>query len=389
MRVHTLLRSALIAPAVLVLITIAQAFNGTGTLVSQGITRTFIYHAPGASVAPGLPLVIVYHGTGGNGAGMEATTGFDAVADANNFIVVYPNSTTIGGDIQWNVYADNAPGHAGVGDANATDDVVFTDDLIDWFCSNDHIDPAHIYATGLSNGGFMTYLLALARPNKIAAFAPCSGNLWGDDAYLLNAFGTAFTPVAIYHVHGDPDPVVDYPDAVHDPNQWTWPLSSFGSSDCGNAVYNATTLTGNIQQLTWCDGSAGNGKKVEMIRVPGLGHAWANVAGYNAATAIWEFFSGYAIASPALNCAVGINDVAATKSALTVHPVPADNELNFSREVAAGTAMRIVDTQGREVWSGTSKGGTLLELPTLRAGAYRLEVSTPQEGRTVLGFVKR
>ncbi|HQW86055.1 MAG TPA: hypothetical protein PLH93_02660, partial [Flavobacteriales bacterium] len=89
----------------------ALAFDGNGTLVSQGLTRSFVYHAPGASVAPGRPLLIALHGTGGTGAGLRATSGLDAAADAYDLTVVYPNSTTIGGDLQWNVYADDQPGH--------------------------------------------------------------------------------------------------------------------------------------------------------------------------------------------------------------------------------------------------------------------------------------
>ena len=119
--------------SLLISATPALAYDGSGSFVSQGVTRSFVYHAPGTTVPEGLPLIIAFHGTGGTGAGFKAYCGLDAQADASNLIVVYPNSTTIGVDLQWNVYADDQPGHVGVGDANATDDVQFTRDLIDWF----------------------------------------------------------------------------------------------------------------------------------------------------------------------------------------------------------------------------------------------------------------
>jgi poly(3-hydroxybutyrate) depolymerase len=366
---------------------VARAYDGTGTIVSQGVTRTFEYHAPGASVADGLPLVIVYHGSGGSGASIRATTGFDAVADAHGFVVAYPNSTTIGGDIQWNVYADDAPGHGGVGDDNATDDVVFTDDLIDWFCANHHTDPARIYATGLSNGGFMTYLLSIERPGRIAAFAPASGSLWGDSDHLDAAFGEDYVPVPILHIHGDPDPVVDYPDAVHDPAQWTWPLSTYGWANCGNAEYTSVNIAPNVDRLTWCDDGAPGGADVSLVRVQGLGHAWANVAGYNASEEIWLFFSDHVLASPAFTCSVGI-DGPVCQEAIKVFPVPAANALHFSRPLAAGTSVKIMDGLGRSVHSGRMFNGTELPVADLDAGTYHIVIDEPSRSRVVLSFVK-
>lgn len=250
------------------------AFDGSGSLVSQGVDREFIYHAPGDVVAEDLPLLFVFHGLGSYNAEVRYFTGFDAVADANNFLVVYPQAAQIGGDVQWNVYADDVPGHAGVGEPSAADDVVFVDDLIDWFCANHHIDASRIYCTGHSNGGNFCYLLSLQRPGVFAAFAPASANLWGDEAYLTTMFGAGFNPVAIYHVHGDPDPVVNYPDSLHDPAEWTWPLSSFGYADCGVSSYSASNIVPGVDRLSWCDGTAPNGKRVELIRCQGIGHGW-------------------------------------------------------------------------------------------------------------------
>lgn len=373
---------AIASPSVTIL-----AFDGTGSLVSQGVTRDFIYHAPGASVAEGLPLVLVYHGLGSYNAEVQYFTGFDAVADANNFLVVYPQATLIGGDVQWNVYADDVPGHAGVGVADATDDVVFTDDLIDWFCANHHIDASRIYATGHSNGGNFCYLLSLQRPEKFAAFAPTSANLWGDDAYMTALFGAGFTPVAIYHVHGDPDPVVNYPDSLHDPGQWTWPLSSFGYADCGVQAYTSTMIVPGVDRLTWCDGNAPNGKRVELIRCTGIGHGWGDLPGYSASNAIWEFFSGYAIDAPALSCATGIAVPTASSAPLTMQAIVRD-ALLFSRPLEPAVDLRIMDAQGREVFGRSGSIGSELRLPALPAARYTVRIIEPRAGTTVRSMVK-
>jgi poly(3-hydroxybutyrate) depolymerase len=363
------------------------AFDGTGSLVSQGITRDFIYHAPGVSVAEGLPLVLVYHGLGSYNAEVQYFTGFDAVADANGFLVAYPQATQIGGDVQWNVYADDVPGHAGAGIPDATDDVVFTDDLIDWFCANHHIDASRIYATGHSNGGNFCYLLSLQRPEKFAAFAPTSANLWGDEAYMTAMLGPAFTPVAIYHVHGDPDPVVNYPDSLHDPGQWTWPLSSYGYADCGVQSYTSSTIVPGVDRLTWCDGNALNGKRVELIRCTGIGHGWADLPGYGASNAIWEFFSGYVVDAPALSCSTGVYGPTSGVAPLTMRTVVQD-ALLFSRPLEPAAEVRILDAQGRVVYGRAGTMGNELRLPSLPAARYTVRIIEPMAGSTVQAMVK-
>src|SRR4051794_32388936 len=84
--------------------------SGVESLVSGGRTRTFTYHLPSNLLKDNLPLIIAFHGDGGTGAGFQAYAGLDAVANTQNFIVVYPNAANVGGSSQFNKYADNAPG---------------------------------------------------------------------------------------------------------------------------------------------------------------------------------------------------------------------------------------------------------------------------------------
>ncbi|MBK7752476.1 MAG: hypothetical protein IPI41_07680 [Flavobacteriales bacterium] len=384
-----LIHPAVLAAAITLLPLGLRAFDATGSLVSQGLTRDFIYHAPGVAVAEDLPLVFVFHGLGSTAAEVQYQSGFDAVADANNFVVVYPSSTLIGGDVQWNVYADDVPGHAGIGEPTATDDVVFVDDLIDWFCMNHQIDASRIYVTGFSNGGNFCYLLALQRPGKIAAFAPTSANLVGETTYMDDMLGASFTPVAIYHVHGDPDSVVPYPDAVHDPAQWTWPLSSFGSGDCGVSEYTSQNIVPAVDRLTWCDGSAGNGKRVELIRCAGLDHAWGDLPGYSASNAIWEFFSGYTIDAPLFTCAVGVQEMTYGITPLTLQATIVDNAIGFSRALSMGSDVRVIDPQGREVLRRQGFAGSGLSLPDLAPGCYRVNVREPGAAGLALPIIVR
>src|SRR3954452_1276829 len=60
------------------------------SVAAAGLTRSYSIHVPGSLPAgKAVPLVFVFHGSGGNGAGMEAFSGFGPVADREGFILVY------------------------------------------------------------------------------------------------------------------------------------------------------------------------------------------------------------------------------------------------------------------------------------------------------------
>ena len=151
--------------------------DNTVTIQSGGIQRSFTIHLPSSNPAANLPVLICYHGSGGSSAAMAATSGFNALADQNNFIAVYPQAMQIGGDIQWNAYVDDQPGDAGVSDPNAPDDILFTRDMIAKLSADYSIDLKRVYASGLSNGAFMCYALSMLAYNDIAAIAPVAGSL--------------------------------------------------------------------------------------------------------------------------------------------------------------------------------------------------------------------
>jgi polyhydroxybutyrate depolymerase len=84
---------------------------------------------------------------------------WNAVADEQGLLVVYPSGVGGRGPRAW---------RAGGGDRSARD-VRFIAELIDTLKASYNIDPARIYADGLSNGGGMAFLLSCAMPDRIAA----------------------------------------------------------------------------------------------------------------------------------------------------------------------------------------------------------------------------
>jgi predicted peptidase len=81
--------------------------------------------------------------------------------------------------------------------------------LLDELTSKYKIDKSRVYLTGLSMGGFGTWSLGLAYPEKFAAIAPICGG--GDDLSILLAEPKrlpALKTLPVWAFHGGKDPVV-------------------------------------------------------------------------------------------------------------------------------------------------------------------------------------
>ena len=68
--------------------------NHTLTVSHGGRARDYIVHVPPAAARDQpLPVMLAFHGGGGNASGFQAYAGLDSVADAEGFLVLYPNGT--------------------------------------------------------------------------------------------------------------------------------------------------------------------------------------------------------------------------------------------------------------------------------------------------------
>ncbi len=323
------------------------ALDGTGTLVSGSITRSFAFHCPGTSVAPNLPVMLVLHGDGGTGAGIKGYSGFDAVSNTQNFLAVYPDAK----NSSWNRYADNVPGDAGLNNPSAPDDVLFISDLISYLCNTYQINSQKVYVTGHSAGGFMSYNLALQLPNKIAAFCPVAGSLWGDNTFINTYLSSAsYVEVPIYHIHGDADATVSYPDPNHTPAAWgEWPLSGIAYQNCNQSTYTSTTsiITNSVTRLSFCAPTSAV-KEVSLIRIHGGGHNWPNVSGFNAALYIWNFCNTY-LKTSAASCAITTGEKEISNSNMVlVYPNPSGGNFSLSTEKNI-SQITVFDVLGKEV----------------------------------------
>lgn len=170
--------------------------NDTGTITIDGRKRTYEVHVPKPyDASRAVPLVLVLHGRLGNGHGTAGLTHFDSVSDVHGFLVVYPD----GLHRSWSDGREASPS-----EKEGVDDVKFLSLLIDKLSHEYNIDPARVYATGISNGGFMTQRLACDLSDKIAAVGIVAATMGEDTANACHPS----RPVPVRMIHGTKDPLV-------------------------------------------------------------------------------------------------------------------------------------------------------------------------------------
>jgi len=256
--------------------------------ISEGHgTRSYRVHVP-AMYTPSQPLaaVLVFHGYGGTAAGMEGGSGFSTLAEQQHFIAVYPQGLPDGyyGRPFW---ASAGPIDFGIDDVHFVSDLL--NDLQKKFC----IDSHRIYATGFSNGGGMSWLLACRLAGRIAAFAPISGNF-----YAIPGGCHPGRPVPILDIHGTADPLLPY-NGIPSSQNPAWPLPSipkwlqiwatWDSCTKGPAIFlRQSNVTG--EQWVGCQGNAA----VVHYRIEGGGHRWPpTIGGRSPAGVVWLFFQAH------------------------------------------------------------------------------------------------
>jgi polyhydroxybutyrate depolymerase len=165
----------------------------TFTLQAGGHTRSYLVYLP-PSYTPwrAFPLVLAFHGGEGSAWGMNRLTHLNQVAEAKSFIVVYPD----GYQKHWGDGRGNTPS-----ERDGVDDVAFIELLLETLSQQFRIDARHIYATGISNGGYFTLLLGCQLAEQIAAIAPVAASLPTN----LVAQCKASPPVPMLLIHGTAD----------------------------------------------------------------------------------------------------------------------------------------------------------------------------------------
>ncbi len=225
-------------------------------------------HVPSGYVATSkTPLVLNLHGSGSTASQQEALSGMDATADANGFIVAYPQALIpSGAGFDWNVPGEPLLGGQSV-PAGAADDVTFLQHLVDRLEQRYCVDPARVYATGFSGGARTASQLACDASQTFAAVAAVSGL-----RHPTPCDPTRAVPVIAFH--GTADPVDPY--GGNGEAYWTYsvPEAATGWATQNRCAQPATTsrpvATVTLSTYTGCSGGA----SVELYTIAGEGHEW-------------------------------------------------------------------------------------------------------------------
>jgi polyhydroxybutyrate depolymerase len=165
------------------------------------VPESQIYRVPDLHPGERRPLLIFLHGLGASGK-----TAFDVLHLAElgareRIFVVAPDGDM---DHQKRRFWNAGPSCCNF-DRAPVDDVARLTALIDQWRARPDVDPARVYLTGHSNGGFMTERLACSLGPRIAAAASLSGA-----APASNAECAPSASLALLEVHGDADAIVHY-----------------------------------------------------------------------------------------------------------------------------------------------------------------------------------
>ena len=266
--------------------------SGAHTLAHGGLERTFLLHRP-AGLSAGAPLVLAFHGYSSSAETLQGYAELDALADREGFVVAYPHGTVDRwGSAFWEV---GYTFHTG-----QVDDVGFAAELVAHLVHAAGVDPARVFATGMSNGGDLSYLLACASDGLVVAVAPVAGTLMASTAQSCS-------PVSqpdVLAIHGTADAVTWYEGDPDDRGGYGAYLSAEDSVGRFIDHYGLDRYTDEaLPDTAPGDGSAvvahrwtgaDTPARVHLLAVEGGGHDWPGAWGnedISATAEAWAFFS--------------------------------------------------------------------------------------------------
>ncbi len=344
------------------------------TYTHGGLTRDYILYVP-TFVSEDAPLVFVLHGYSGTAQGIMNYSGMNDIADANNFVVCYPQGTKD----NWN----NNFWHVGYDfhQDETVDDVGFITALADYLQLNYDLSSENTFSTGMSNGGDMSYMLACQASGTFKAVAPVAGCMM---KWIYDSCNPGYV-MPIFAIHGTLDPVTWWNGDMNNSDGWGAYLSIPGAiefwSDLNNTTGFETEVLPNIDPN---DGSyvvsekntEGNlGHEVWLYKVVDGDHDWPGAWGnmdIDASVEIWDFFE-WVIE----NSVIGIESPLTEEYIVAIYPNPARSF--FTIELSKPEPMKyiLLDINAKQLVSGTIDHKIIkIDLSEYPDGIYIIRLGT-------------
>lgn len=265
--------------------------RSNGFMLSSGEEREYLLYVPrSVDRTKPTPLVISMHGGAMWPAAQMQTSLWNRTADEHGFIVVYPSGLRGRGPGGWR--ANGGPGQVR--------EIRFISELIDTLQATYNIDPARIYADGLSNGGGMAFVLSCTLSHRIAAIG-----MVGSAHLLPWQWCTDSRPVPMIAFHGTADRQTPY----HGGKVWiapkpfpsipVWTANWAQRNRCApNPIDAVAAADVTRRAYTHCADDA----DVVLYTIHGGGHTWPgggplpawhagpNTHNIDASSLMWAFF---------------------------------------------------------------------------------------------------
>lgn len=268
----------------------------SGTFNSVYGARFYRLYVPSGYNGTARPLMVMLHGCLQDGYDFAAGTRMNELAEARNFLVLYPEQGTLYNPSDcWNWFSTS-------NQSRGSGEPAVIAGMIDWVRANYAVDPNRVGVAGFSAGASMASVMGCTYPDKVRRVAEVAGTMFraattaggGTNAMLYgsvydpNARGTdcwnamaaggrRLMPTLVFH--GTADATVNVVNAHQTAQQWTQAndLASDGS-DNGNVDNTAdATVSGTAcRSFTRYDynNSATGQTVVRKYVVSGLGHRW-------------------------------------------------------------------------------------------------------------------
>ncbi|MFL5643495.1 MAG: alpha/beta hydrolase family esterase [Chloroflexota bacterium] len=279
----------------------APSSSNDAAIVVGGDRPVTVAVPPGYDPTRPAPLLILLHGYGSSGGQHDMYFHLGELAAPRGYLYVHPDGTLDGGGNHfW-----NATDACCDFDRKGVDDAAYLAGLISEIKASFTVDPKRIDVIGHSNGGFMSYALACAHADTVAAVASLAGATFAKPADCAPT-----SPVAVLEIHGTADDTILYKGGTIDlgsgRSMGAYPgaetsVATWAKYD-GCAKSSAVDERVDVDADVTVDGGAAEstvtrwsgckpGGAAELWTIPGGGHGPEISAGFPAA--VLDFFEAH------------------------------------------------------------------------------------------------
>ena len=267
----------------------------------EGLERSFLIYVP-KNIKENAPLVVAIHGYTSSAKTLMGYSGINQVADKEGFLVAYPQGTKDSRDNNFFNVGYEFHSDSKVNDVNFIREIVLN------LTKDYKLNSKRVFATGMSNGGDMSYLLACTSSDLFTAVAPVAGVMMKDTLENCNPV----KKIPIFEIHGTKDSISKFEGDMNNEDKWGayydlpstiefWvnkhALSEKETIQLENKnTEDGTTIT---FERYWSDESQ---REVWFYIVNDGNHTWPGMTGLfsrtanqdiNSAEEIWKFFSKF------------------------------------------------------------------------------------------------